>query len=215
MVRWPPLGRVVWRSPLRGMVWRSLLGGMVSRPLHLGRMMGRLPGMRLCQHGGGEHPGQRERGQSSAERTSAHGAVPPSFQEVTGDRRAPRSAADRALRRSSGTSLAMPGAAPWASTDVALALAVAHARRSFGMHPRPAASTDSTLTVSRRAFPVLPAMGAVSLPHGEARSRQQHHQTSCQNETMHHHSLLSPFVCLAVTAGLCEPSGRPWHVRGV
>ncbi len=187
---WPPLGRVVWRSPLRGMVWRSLLGGMVSRPLHLGRMMGWLPGMRLCQHGAGDHPGQREHGQSGAERTGAHRAVLPSFQDVTGGRRAPRSAAHRAFRRSSGTSLAVPGAAPWASTDVALALAVPHARRPLGMHTRLPASTDSTLTVSRHAFPVLPAMRAVSLPRGEARSRQQHHQTSCQNETMHHHSLL-------------------------
>jgi hypothetical protein len=214
MVGWPPLGRVVWRSPLRGMVWRLPLGGMVSRPLHLGRMMGWLPGMRLCQHGGGEHPGQRERGQSGAERTSAHGEVLPSFQEVTGDRRAPRSAADRALRRSSGTSLAVSGGTPWASTDVALALAVPHARRSLGMHARPATSTDSTLAVAGLALPVHPAMGAVRLPHGEARSRQQHHQTSCQNETMHHHSLLLAIRVLPSPLA-CEPSRRPRHVRGV
>jgi hypothetical protein len=96
----------------------------------------------------------------------------------------------RAVSDARPPSLAVPGGAPRAGTDATLALAVPHARRTRGMHARPATPADSTLAVARGAFPVLPAMRAVRCPHGEARRRQQHHQTSRQNETMHHPSLL-------------------------
>jgi hypothetical protein len=104
-------------------------------------------------------------------------------------RGAPPSAASSALRVRRA-SLAVPGGAPWAGADAALALAVPHTRCALGVHPRPAAPADSPLAVTRLALPVHPTVRAVGFPHGEARSRQQHHQTSCQNQTTHHHSLL-------------------------
>src|SRR5262245_6582197 len=108
-------------------------------------------------------------------------------------------------------SLAVPGGAPRTGTDATLALTVPHARRARGMHARPATSADSTLAVAGGAFPVLPAMRTVRRPHGEARRRQQHLQTSRQNETMHHHSLLVAAVCLlAVTAGRVLPGWNPY-----
>jgi hypothetical protein len=103
----------------------------------------------------------------------------------------------------------VPGGAPRAGTDATLALAVPHARRTRGMHARPATSADSTLAVAGGAFPVLPAMRTVRRPHGEARRCQQHHQTSRQNETMHHHSLLVAVRLLCRQRWPCTPRLEP------
>src|SRR5262245_47978676 len=90
----------------------------------------------------------------------------------------------------------MPGGSSWARTGAALALAIPHARCARGVSSRPTASADSTVADAGSALPVEPTMRPVRHPR-EARGRQQHHQTSCQNETMHHESLLLAvrFVC--------------------
>src|SRR5262249_11346952 len=105
--------------------------------------------------------------------------------------------------------LAMPGGSSWARTGAALALAVPHARCARGVGP-PAlgASADSTLAVAGSALPVEPTMRPVRHPR-EARGRQQHHQTSCQTETMHHESLL-----LAVRLRLPSPPPERFPARG-